>query len=105
MFDCITGFAVVTHLRAWQIGLTLVAVSWVAPSPAPPGGYYVVVESANLSANVRGTLYNATVPPGRHTIQVLPFSPHYPSEAVSVEVTVHEIGKGYILSTFHSWDM
>ena len=77
-----------------------IAISWVAPSPAPLEGYYVVVDSANFNTNVFGTSYNATVPPGRHTIRVLPFSPHYPSEAVSVEITVHEIGKALFCPLF-----
>ena len=105
MFDCITGKAVVTDLRAWQIGVMSVAVSWVSLSPAPPGGYYVVITSENYSAsaNVKGTAYNATVSPGRYTIYVQTNSLHYPTEEVSVEITVHEIGKDMTSCAIFPW--
>lgn len=89
-----------TNLRAQQSRTESVVITWVAPSPAPPRGYHIVVESANINVNVNGTSYTAMMPPGRHTIQVLPLSLHYPSEAVSVELTVHDIGK--ILYLVHS---
>ena len=54
----------------------------------------MLVPSASISVNVSNTSYTAMMPPGFHTIYVLPSSSHYPDERVSVVVTVYEIGKG-----------
>ena len=63
----------------------------------------MVVESANIYANAMDNSYDATVPPGRHTIRVVPFSLHYLSEGASVEVTVLDIGKAELKITAGHW--
>ena len=83
------GGGAVTDLEAEQTALTEVLVTWTAPSPVPPRGYLVTVASANIIDTASGTSHTLTISqPGLHTIQVQPLSRHYPSEAMSVEVTV-----------------
>jgi hypothetical protein len=91
---CIIIGAPVTDLRAEQTGLTTVLVTWTAPSPAPSRpGYRVTVTTASISETTTGTSSTVTIPhPGNYTIQVQHLSLHYPSEAVSVEVTVRGEG-------------
>ena len=83
------GGGAVTDLEAEQTALTEVLVTWTAPSPVPPRGYRVTVAPANIIDTASGTSHTLTISqPGVHTIQVQPLSQHYPSEAMSVEVTV-----------------
>ena len=82
-----TGGTAPTDLRAEQTGLTTVLVTWTEPSPAPSREYEVA--SANISETTTETSHNVTISQvGVHTVKVKSLYPHYPSETVSVEVTV-----------------
>ena len=88
-FSVFSGGGAVTDLEAEQTAVTEVLVTWTTPSPAPPRGYQVTVAPASISDTASGNRHILTISqPGVHTIQVQPLSRHYPSEAMSVEVTV-----------------
>ena len=82
----ISGGGAVTDLQAVQTGPDRVQVTWTAPSPAPPRGYQVLAPNTNTTVMTSPHTLTITQP-GNYTIQVEPLSRHFPSEAVSVQVT------------------
>ena len=83
----ISGGGAVTGLQAVQTGPDTVQLTWTAPSPAPPRGYQVLAPNTNTTV-MRSPHILTITQPGSHTIQAEPLSRHFPSEAVSVQVTV-----------------
>ena len=79
-----------TDLQAVQTGSDTVLVNWTAPSPAPPRGYQISLAPNNTNTTVMTSHTLTITEPGNYTIQVEPLSMHFPSEAVSAQVTVVE---------------
>ena len=91
-----------------QNGISIVLVSWTAPSPPPSMGYRITVDSADFAGGIdvasSATSHTISLQPGVHDIRMRALSQHYPSEIVGpVEVTVKGNLCTYscIFSTFH----